>query len=329
MQTTQALAVIDSESMEGMGIRPDSALAHMLLNQFTGGPLFDESDFVDDETASDHDGIDLTVPRIRMNVKLGQFISSQDPENKNPPTSIKGVILCRESSNIFFAFNRKFGDRLNLCKSRGFDKLLDHETGYICRSLSDGTAELNPNLSAEQVAEAKRLGFGPTQGPGKGCATCPHSKWIKINEGTKDEANKRLCSDSENIVWMDSQLAEPVVLGIISGSAVRRFRDWSAHTFQFQRKKLNFFVYAVELSFTGEKDEMDVNILSMRILGSIPKEQKEQLRAVRAGFRNMLDRASLANASQGFTEGEHDPEASASPGSQVTGEEQDLLGGML
>lgn len=327
MQTTQAIALIDQERMEELGIRGDSAMAHMLLNQFTGGPLFDESDYVDEETKSDHAGIDLTVPRIRMNVKLGQFISSQDPEEKNPPNLVRGVILCRESSNIFFAFNRKFGDRISLVKTQGFDKLVDHETGYICRSLSDGTAELNPNLTPEQVAEAKRLKFGPTQGPGMGCATCPHSKWIKVQSG-KDEVNKRLCSDSENIVWLDSKLGEPVVLGIISGSAVRRFRDWSAQVFQHQRKKLNFFVYAVELAFTGEKDDMDVNILSMRVLGSLSKEQKDQLREVRAGFRNMLERATLANASQGFAEGEQDPEKPAEP-TLDPGPEDDVLGGML
>ena len=290
-----ALAVIHTDNLNAYGIEQDSTLAQMLLGEVAGPVDIDEAFFMDADTASDFDGIIPDVPRLRLNAKDGKFVSSKEEDPAKAVSSITGVMLCRDSNNIFFGFKKNQKERVALCKEHGLKLLVDVDGGYICRGLSNGSAQLNPQLTAEQADEAKKLGFGGATGGG--CLRCPMGQWIKTSDG-----NKRMCADSENLVWLDSQLGEPFVLGIIAGNTIARLRKWIAAAFQYRGKKMNLFAYAVQLAFTGEKDENDNNVLQMKLLGQLSNDQAKMMRSVREGYKHMLERAALANAYEGHAD---------------------------
>ena len=326
MSNTTAIAVIEKDDLGNYGVEQDSALAQMLLGDMAGPIEIADAYFVDDDTADDYKGIVADVPRLRLNAKDGKFFSSKDEEGAPGFKSLIGVMLCRDSNSVFFGFKRNQKERVALCKDHNFNLLLDVEGGYICRGLTGGKAELNPQLTAEQVAEAQRLRFGGATG--QGCSHCPMSRWIKTSDG-----NKRLCSDSENVVWLDSQLGEPFVLSMIAGNTIQRLRKWISAAFQYRGRKMNLFAFAVKFEFDGSKDENDNHLLKMSILGQLSNAQAQLMREVREAYRPMLERAALANAITGTAEDTRADAAgsgpSASPGPVEIEEAANVLGDMV
>jgi hypothetical protein len=307
---------------------PDSALRGVKAGQLSASDL-DPSYFADEDEATDLHGIRNQVPRLTANSKHKVFCPPNTDEAGTHPAVIEGVILARNEGNVLYVPNKAMGaKRLVLANKLGYQQLLDTKQSWICSNgnlVDPARAQLNPALSQEQRDAAIRLGIGGATK--RGCAGCPCATWHKIDDGTKDGANVRLCQSSESLVWLDSQQPEPVVLQVGAATSVKVIKDFFARTFKRLGKPLSLFTYVLRLSFdtVTTEDGIKVGVLHPEVAYSLNPAEMANLREARKAVLPMLERVEMAEQIH-----EPEPEAVPEPSAAVLDQAaEDALAGMM
>lgn len=267
--------------------RPESALLCAMR-----GELAEEDDLGLDLDLGEHNDLDGILPDVTM-VKVdggsGVF-AEKDADLRKCPSELYGVILARQGAKVFFPPRDKV---LEYAKSAGFSHLIADDLKWICRAANaarPGAAELNPQLTPAQREEATRLKLGGATG--KGCVGCPANSWYDPGDGS---SKIRLCKDSENLVWLDSQRDEPVVLTMVAASCVVSLHKYLKTCFS-KGKPLPLFRYLVKLSMKevksdkpGVKDWYELQVTNLQALD---KPALVQLAGAYKANLHLLDRAS-------------------------------------
>lgn len=279
---------------QALALLPDALPTSALVGAFQGAlavPEVDPAALADDD---DHDlqGITPAIPRINVNAQAGRFhepgLSKEDIDAS--PRVLEGIILARAESSIHFVPQEAKGAH---AKELGYGKLLEAEK-WLCRNPSAGTephkAELNPSLTEEQHNAARGLKLGGATG--RGCTGCPAAIYRQFAD-----KQVRLCSQAENLVWLDSKLEEPVVLQVSAAVSVSRLRRWMAETYRLGSKKLRLCAFVVRLRFQSEKmDGKDVWQLVAEVVKPVPADMLRGLVAYRELHTYMLERATRETA---------------------------------
>lgn len=307
---------------------PDSALRGVKAGLLSASDL-DQQYFAEEDEVDDLHGIRNQVPRITANSHHKRFCPPNTDEAGNHPAVIEGVILARNEGRVFYVPNKAMGPKkLLLANKLGYQPLLETKQSWICSNgnlVDPARAQLNPALSPEQRETAVRLGIGGATK--RGCAGCPCAAWHKIDDGTKDGANVRLCQSSESLVWLDSQQPEPVVLQVGAATSVKVLGEFIAKTFKRLGKQLSLFTYVVRLSWdiVVNQDGIKVGVLHPEVVYAIDPKDMPNLREARKAVLPMLERVEMAEQIH-----EPEPEAVPEPTAAVLDQAaEDALAGMM
>lgn len=275
---------------------PGSAIAQVFQATPVDIVQFDEAAFCDEEENEDLHGIDVPVRRVQWNAKEGRFHEAGEKDLSvisKAPSELTGIMLARVESSVHF---HPKDDAAKLAARLGYGPLLEVEK-TICRN--DNLAHLDQavlanGLTEAQVAAARSIGIGGATG--KGCAGCVAAKYYAHND-----RNVRLCTRTENIVWLDSVIKEPFVLQVNAQASAFAFRQFLSKNFRMGKKKRWLCSAIVKLSWVGQEMKGNqIKVLKPEIVGILNREQIIALLESRDLNINMLERATRQMEEQGF-----------------------------
>lgn len=229
-------------------------------------------------------GIHVSNPMIGINYKYGTFVNrSTKQEPELAPRSIAGVALARTESRLAFSPQQK--DHREKIVQVGLPELSKVEfdkAKWICQTdnLRKTRPSLNPSLTPAQKSEAVKAGVGHD------CASCPLARWHEDSTGKKFT----ICKTATNLLWLDSELQEPVVLNSLSGPSNKILNNFLAAHMKKGRSQLS--IYSYQLKFSTEKIKRDGNEYYQLVPEVGAESSPEELavyRQLRAGLLDMLD----------------------------------------
>jgi len=229
-------------------------------------------------------GIHVSHPMIGINYKYGTFVNrSTKQEPEVAPRQIAGVALARTESRLTFSPQQK--DHKEKMVQIGLPELSKVEfdkAKWICQTpnLRKNKPALNPALSPAQRAEATKAGIGHD------CSTCPLARWYEDSSGKKFT----ICKTATNLLWLDSELQEPVVLNSLSGPSNKILNNFLAAHMKKGRSQLS--IYSYQLRFATEKVKRDGNEYYQLVPEVGPESSPDEMavyRQLRSGLLDMLD----------------------------------------
>ncbi len=329
MSQSQALAVAVVVPEEVTQFSEDSALRQAFNGRLIAGDI-NEACFADEDEAGDMIGIRVNVPRIVANAKYGTFHEpgTEELERKKCPDEIVGIMVVRSESATLFPPKEK---KAVIAKERfGYQSLLDQQGGpkWICRNANlahPSQAILNPQLTSQQIEEARRLGIGGATG--EGCAKCSAGCWHKIEEPGKPVKNLRMCGRSQNVVWLDSRSQEPVVLQVSAATSASTLKDWLSKHFMRNGRALSLFSYLVRFRWKSEQINGEyVNVVAPEVVSPLGDTgQMESFRAARKSLTWMLE-AAVHDSTESAMPDLHEDQGT---GQQQTADVEEAVGGLL
>jgi hypothetical protein len=277
---------------------PTSALALALSGDPGEAFAFDTNAVCNQDDVDDYYGLDLPIPRINANAAMGRFHEAGLKDKQaidDAPKELVGVILARLESNVHFMPQDK-----SLVTSLGYGTLLDVEK-TICKNHNmkyPSQAKLSPGLSDAQMATAKAIGIGGATG--RGCQGCVANKFY-----SHGDRNVRPCTQTENIVWLDSNnLSEPVVLQISAGTSIVEWRKFLAETFRKGKQKFWLASAVLKLSWISREIKGNqVRVLTASVVHAVPPEGVLRLLAARDNNMHLLEKATRDMEEQGVIPG--------------------------
>lgn len=302
--------------------RPESALLAAIRGELAEDDTVFDFDLGDLGDHNDLEGILPDVTMVKVDGGAGVF-SEKDQDPRKAPSELYGVILARQGAKVFFPPRDNV---LDYARGVGFHELITEDLKWICRCPNNArptSAELNPALTQAQRDEAARLKLGGATG--RGCVGCPANSWYDPGDGS---SKIRLCKDSENLIWLDSEKDEPVVLTMVAASCVVSLHKYLKTCFS-KGKPLPLFRHLVKLNMVevksdrpGVKDWYELQVTNLQPLD---RATMNQLAGAFKANLHLLDRASKRVDS---LDG-HGFEQSAPDQAEPVGHDDDPFGGQL
>ncbi|GMU51028.1 MAG: hypothetical protein AMXMBFR33_01740 [Candidatus Xenobia bacterium] len=269
---SEALALVPANdsalarAMTGSGFLPSDVPAYLLAAEDEQGDL---------------QGIAPAIPLVKFNGKYGTYYLNAVEEKDAGPKEMTGVALARlQTAALFRATDPA---KVEGYKRIGFNTLLLGEHKTVCRAPDTRQpAQLNPALSDEQRAEAKKLGIHGALG--KTCLGCPMARYSTELDGSP-------CKRGTAMLWLDAKRGEPVVFQLIAFKSVKALEDFVAHITRNGKVSLYGYVWQLGREVVTDKGN-EYFRLTVKAGQAASQEEFEVYRKLRAELMPMLVRTS-------------------------------------